>query len=413
LQHVRYDIWATSLAVPQQGLLENRLSGGTADFAVSFEGDDLVITTDPLGTCPLWYARLADAWVVSPEAKAIAAVTRVTLRPEQDLLAAGPREPAWTPFVELMRVPPGCSLRLSAEQAVTEGACAVFRLGTEDDSAEDWSQRLGEALVQALPRDSLGPDALREATGALVSGGIDSAWACALARRQGQVATFTLGTDYGDEFEGARTLAQALDTQHHEEQLQRSVVRSEFQSVVEQNEVFDGLTAEILLQLSALYGAARGHCSHVVTGYGSDLLFDGMLKHAAYMDAVGLEITTELIERTRWTGELSPFVHWSRGIAVTHVFWNPVVIEAALRIPRRLCCVDGIEKHVLREAAVRVGLLDRQLAFRPKLGMTDGTGANRLLSEELGLATPHGYRDKSLVCIESLSGVLGSSSSPA
>lgn len=406
LRTVGHDVWATSLGRAGAGSVENRLSAGTADFSVRVSGDDLLVRTDPLGTCPVWYVRLADGWAVSPEAKALAVVASVTLRPEDDLLAGGPRDAAWTPYTQLSRLPPGCSLRLSGEQAVVEGECPTFRLGSGEGDDDDCAARLGQALVDSADAAGANIDALQLSTGAFVSGGIDSSIACALARRRGPLATFTLGTEYGNEFEGARRLAEALDCRHHERQLERAAVSAEFLRVVEQNEVFDGLTAEILLQLSALYSGAQNSCTHIVTGYGSDLLFDGMLRHEAYMDAVGLQTTVELIERTRWTGELSPFLHWSLGLSVEHVFWNPQVIEAALAVPRSLCRVDGVEKHVLREASVSAGLLDRRLAFLPKIGMTDGTRANRLLSEELDVEGPYGYLHKSRVALARLAAVV-------
>ena len=179
-----------------------------------------------------------------------------------------------------------------------------------------------------------------------------------------------------------------------------------FDRVVFENEVFDGLTAEILVQLAALQEAAGAACRRVATGYGSDLLFDGMLHVPAYMQAVGLATTAELIERTRWTGELAPFGAWSRGLAPVHVFWDPAVIDVALRVPRALCRVGGVEKRVLREAAVRAGLLPAELAFKPKLGLSEGTGANRLLCGALGIEGPHGYGEKSRACIARLRRVL-------
>ena len=396
------DVWTTSLVRVGEGQLGNRLSGGTADFSVTRDGDGLLMATDPLGTCPIWYTRLGTGWAVSPEVKALSVVATVTLRPESELLASGPRQADWTPYVQVRRLPPGCSLRVSGERVSVQGQSPTFDLIPGDEGSAELGQVLVEAAQERCAAQGDGP----QATAAFVSGGIDSSIACALARHRGAVSTFTLGTEYGDEFEGARRLADALDCLHHERTLERSAVRAEFLRVVEQNEVFDGLTAEILLQLSALYQAAQGKCAHVVTGYGSDLLFDGMLRHRAYMNAVGLETTTELIERTRWTGELAPFFHWSLGLSVEHVFWHPSVIEQALATPRALCRVNGVEKQVLREAAMSAGLLSRDLAFLPKIGMTDGTAANRLLSEVLDVEAPHGYLGKSRAAMASLSAVV-------
>lgn len=391
-----FTIWATSLATSGPEHIRHTLNTGTAGFEVRIQGETLAIATDALGTCPIWYARCEEGWIVSPEAKAIAITMSLVLRPSAELIMAGRRPADWSPFENLFRLPPGSRLLLTKKRAVTEGEPQRFEpLASSDAAGGDWGRRLGEALV-----DAFAPS--KEATGSFVSGGIDSSIACSLARRHGPVTTFSLGTAYGNEFQDARFLADALGCSHREVQLEASDVSGELERVIFQNEVFDGLTAEILLQLSALYGAAAGSCRRITTGYGSDLLFDGMLRHPAYLAAVGLESTPELIERTRWTGELAPFVHWSRGVSADHVFWKTSVIELALRVPRPLCLVDGVEKHVLREGAVRVGLLPKALAFRKKTALSEGTGANRLLSATLGIAEPYGYGEKSLACVDRL-----------
>jgi carbapenam-3-carboxylate synthase len=388
-------VLATPLVAAGPGRARAALDAGTAGFELRVEGATLVVRTDPLGTFPIWYARTADGWLVSPEAKALAAVTRVTLRPDAELLASGPRAADWSPFADVQRLPPGAALRLERGEARVEGAPRRFDAPRDAAHTDDWPARLAEALGRALPASAL-------PTAAYISGGIDSSVACALARRQGPVASFSLGSAHGNEFADAGALADGLGTLHREITLEAAALRAELERVVVQNEVFDGLTAEILLQFSALDAAAAGSCRRVVTGYGSDLLFDGMLRHAAYMEAVGLQSTAELIERTRWTGELAPFVAWSRGLAVRHVFWDPGVMDVATRVPRELLFVDGVEKRVLREAATRGGLLPEALAYRKKTGLSDGTGCNRLFSEVLGLSSPHAYPEKSRWCLERL-----------
>jgi asparagine synthetase B (glutamine-hydrolysing) len=388
-----YAVWATSLARLEDGAVRSALSDGTARFAVEPVDGGLTVSTDPLGTCPVWYARVAGGWAVAAEAKALAVVTRVRLRSEAELLRPGPRPPHWSPFDGLARLPPGSALRLSGGEARVEGAPARVEVAaTEERSREAWARILAETLQRGFAPGE-GP------TGSFVSGGIDSSIACALARRHGPVSTFSLGSVHGDEFVPARALAESFGCEHAEVHLDPAAVRASFEKVVLQNEVTDGLCAEILLQLSTLYAAARGTCRRVTTGYGSDLLFDGMLRVPEYMQAVGLGTASELIERTRWTGEVAPFVHWCQGIAAEHVFWKPEVIHLALSIPRELCFSGGVEKAVLREAAVASGLLPEALARRPKTPLTAGTRANLLLSAALGIPEPLGYVEKTRACL--------------
>lgn len=388
------------------------VSGGTARFTVSREGDALRITTDPLGSCPLWYTRRDGGWLVAPEAKALAVFVKVTLRDDAELEAPGRRSADWSPYLELRRVPPGASLELRDGGAICLGEPPDFgRERDADDGADgvsgaaavDRSSALAAALGRALPRGD-GPQ------GAYVSGGIDSSVACALARRHGPVRSFSLGSEHGNEFAGARALAAELGCDHAEVNLDAATVARELEAVVFGNEVFDGLAAEILLQFAVLHRAAEGSCRRIATGYGADLLFDGMLRHAAYLEAAGVRSTVGLLERTRFSAEIAPFLGWSRGLAVDHPFLAPEVIDVALRIPAAMLDRDGIGKRVLRDAAVGAGWLSKAAAFRPKVGLSDGTGANRLLSDALGLASPHAYREKSRRCAAILRSVLARAS---
>lgn len=397
LETAACQVWGTRLTTRRGGAVVPTLDQGTARFEVRAEGDGVAISTDPLGTCPVWYAATDAGAVASTEAKALAPLVDLCLRATDELLAPGPRPVDWSPFANARRLPPGAALVMDAREARVLGAAPAFDVAREDDEPErDWEGELAAALDR-LPVRSAAP------TGCFVSGGIDSSIACALAAREGPVPTFSLRTHYGDELSEARPLAEELGCTLDVVDLPAERIRDELARVVFQNEVFDGLTAEILLQLSVLFDAAAPLCERVATGYGSDLLFEGMLRHAAYMAAVGLRTTAELLERTRWTGELAPFVAWSRDLALAHVYWEPSWIHLALRVPNARCYAgDGVEKRVLRESAVRAGLLSRACAFREKRGLTDGTQAHRLVAEELGIPEPYDYTAKSHECVRLL-----------
>lgn len=389
-------------------------AGGTAWFELCEEEGALVVRTDPLGTCPVWFARHLDGWLVATEVKALAAARGgVTWRPEAELDRPGARPADFSPFADVHRLPPGCALVVRGSEASPRGTPHDFAPDGAPDGApssapefpeppEGWPASLARPLDARARASQAAAGANGRGTGCYVSGGIDSSIACALARRAGPLQAFTLRTPLGDEREGAAALADALDCPLRVVDLDGAGAREALERVAVRNEIFDGLTGEIVLQLEVLTAAAAETCDRVVTGYGSDLLFDGMLRHAAYLAAVGLSTTPELIARTRWTGELAPFVHWAHGVAAEHVFWDPAVLDAALAIPRELCFVDGVEKRVLRDAAVEAGWLTESLALRPKVGMTDGTRANRLLSDALGLAEAHAYDAKTRICREAL-----------
>lgn len=389
LESASHAVLGTSLTRTGPAGVAGARNGGTADFAIEPSGQGLVVRTDPLGTLPVWYASTPAGWIAGPEVKVLAAFVDPRPRPSAELLAPGARAPDWSPYERVRRLPPGATLFLGADGPRVEGRPRAFELPRRAGFGVD---ELAAALASA-------PLAVDEPLGAFVSGGIDSSIGCALGRRRGAVRTYSLGTAHGNEFPAARALAAALGCVHREVELDAADVRATIDRVVFENEVFDGLTVEVLVQLAALSEAARGDCRTILTGYGSDLLFDGMLRHAAYMRAVGLATTPELIERTRWTGELAPFVAWSRGLAFRHVFWEPTIMDAALSLPRELCFVDGVEKSGLRAAAVAAELLPEALAYRRKTGLSDGTGAHHLVSDALGVDETYGYDAKSVALV--------------
>jgi carbapenam-3-carboxylate synthase len=395
-------LWTTRTTEGIDGSFRNAHQGGTASFLVHPESNAFVVETDPLGTLPLWYAETDVGWLVSPEVKALAQFCPVRLRPDEELFLSGSRPPSWAPFDGTRRVPPGARIRVGGAGVKVEGRAYAFHVSRDDQDSDSLNPvHLGQALLE------LGSDC-RDVDTALVSGGIDSSVACALARLHGPIRALSLGTRYCDEFQDARGLAGGLDCEFEEISLDEGALGARLDRILYENEVFDGLTAEILLQLSALYdaGADRGSCA--VTGYGSDLLFDGMLQHEGYMAAVNLDTTRELIERTRWTGELAPFIHWSQGLAVRHVFWNPEWMRLALHVARAQLEATDDPKRSLREASVCAGLLPIGLATRKKRGLSDGTGANQLFSDLVGLDDPYGYHMKSIECARRLRAIFES-----
>src|SRR5687768_17535619 len=86
LETPSHAVLGTSLvARDARGRLRPALPRGTAHFEVAAEGGGLSVETDPLGTCPVWYARAPGGWIIAPEAKALALLAPVELRPEDEL----------------------------------------------------------------------------------------------------------------------------------------------------------------------------------------------------------------------------------------------------------------------------------------------------------------------------------------
>jgi asparagine synthetase B (glutamine-hydrolysing) len=256
---------------------------------------------------------------------------------------------------------------------------------TDQKQAIDY---LGELLEQAEKKAQS-----QTVQASLLSSGIDSSLATAICQKEHFKKSYSISTCLGDELSGAKQIAQAVGISLEEVELKQADLFYYFKQAIVQNEIFDGLTAEILAQTLAC--VAKVPERTIVSGHGSDLIFTGMLRHLAYMHAVGCETTEDLIRRTIWSGEFRPRAFWELDKQIYYFYWDQDFIENCLRINPKLHYQDGHEKVILREAAIKNQYLPRQLAYFKKTGLTDGTQAHLLLSRQLGLTDHYHVVEKS------------------
>lgn len=402
-------LWLSSLGRANGGGIElpagTRRPPNSAWLHARVDGDGVRFETDPLGTFPLWIAE-TDAWLaVTAEVKALGALDgfHVGFVPEQ-WPADRKRPPDYGPYDNVRRVMPGAALHVARDGTwrTDGGLPLVYRPATllEDAAAQ------AEALDTTLVRSA---DAMAGAGGdwgAFLSGGIDSSSATALlATRVPALRTYTLGTEFGDEYADAAALATHLGTPHTQVFATTEQARAHFDRAVRECETVDGLTGETLAQLGILAEAAAADgVRRVATGYGADLLFGSMLRHELYLKVTGVDDLQSLIERTMWSGEFAPFYAWSLGVEIHHLFWDPAVMNAAFRIPPAQSFDGTHEKVILRRAMIDRGHLRAEHAYRKKTALTDGTQFNRVLSNALGLPDRHAYGGKNDAAIDVLRG---------
>ncbi len=402
-------LYTTSLAGETTIPATTRRNSQTAWLAFEPDGDGVRFTTDPLGTFPLWIAALdGGGLAITGEVKALTAIDGFTLAFDPEAWPADrKRPPNYAPYRNVHRVLPGATLHVSPDGAHLEVGRVplVYR---PDEMRVD-----PDALDAALRASAASIAAAGDSWGALLSGGIDSSMAAALLHRHHpDLRTYTLGTEHGDEYADAAELAAHLGAPHTRVFATTDDARAHFARATFANETVDGLTAETLAQLSILCTAAARDVRRVVTGYGADLLFGSMLRHALYLQVTGVDDLQSLIERTMWSGEFSPFYAWSLGVEVHHLFWDPDVMNTAFRIPPEASFDGTHEKRVMRDLAVARGHLRHAHAYRKKQALTDGTQFNRTLSTALGLADRHAYGGKNAGAIAVLREFYDSSEHP-
>jgi len=147
------------------------------------------------------------------------------------------------------------------------------------------------------------------------------------------------------------------------------------------NEIYDGLSAEIQSGLFFLYKKDAGSSDVMITGYGADLLFGGVLNTKSNPLEVN-NLLWQQIYRTRWTGEFSSFGAMHYGIKIRHPFWNTRLIAFCLNLPSHFKVSNDV-KVILREYAHQQSLLPAEIILRKKIGIHEGSSINILFSKIL------------------------------
>ncbi len=364
---------------------------------LQYSDSKLSLKTDPMGQCPLWIHETENSIFISPEQKTFSAIQGFSyeFKPQSYFLKVSQRKSNESDFMNIQKINPGASLEfiLTAESVKIQHHENLlpwhnFQIKTDISLAEA-QDTLSHALI------TTNQSILIENSCSFLSGGIDSSIATVLGKAySGLKRTYNLKTSLGSEQQESEDTSAYLQLPSVTVSLNESKIQTYFEYVCSRNEIYDGLTAEILIQLDALLSEIPKSETHIFTGYGADLIFGGMLAYKEYLAVTGVSDTASLLNRAYWSKELSPFYYWARGKRLFHSFWNQDVIKAALQIPLSLQEQQNAQKYVLRSLAVKNNWLTEPLAFRKKLGMTNGTNMNVLFSRHLKLKTDYSFDEK-------------------
>ncbi|MDR0867711.1 MAG: asparagine synthase (glutamine-hydrolyzing) [Planctomycetota bacterium] len=249
----------------------------------------LTLFRDRFGEKPLYYGRVAGAFVFASELRAFRAlefsptVNRAALA---QLLARGCcRDCIWENFYKL---PPAafctltaeelrttnCELRVTPYWSAREIALAAEPFtGTFADAAEEVEELLRAAAAEQTVADV--------PVGALLSGGIDSTLLVALLAERQSIKTFTIGfRDRAfDEAPAARAIAAHLQTEHHEFYFDESDALALAEKIPQ---IYDEPFADSSqLPTFLVCRAARRLVAAALTGDGGDELFGGYQRYLA------------------------------------------------------------------------------------------------------------------------------------
>lgn len=286
------------------------------------------------------------------------------------------------PVTNVRKVKPGEFLSISwdgiGEPVLTGRIYHAFRPSANRSiSRENAEAMIGRLLGDAVADSLVGA----RRVGVPLSGGLDSSLITALASRQRtDLLTFSIGTEISAEFEFAEIVSRHVGTRHETFLISEEDILEGMIQAIRYNEIFDGLSAEIQSSLFALYDRTRGAVDTLITGYGADLLFGGVVTP----QQPGREINESLwrqIYRTRWTGEFSPIGSSRFGLRVRHPFWNNRLLGFCLDLAPELKVSPTEIKVCLREFAAKDDLLPSSIAWRKKVAIHEGSSVKTMCSK--------------------------------
>lgn len=349
--------------------------------AVLIRDGRATLWSDVGATVPLHYARGADdALLIATSAGAVLphlGTPPVLGRGAQVLLPGGR-------FAGVTAVPASCAVTLVVD-AYDTAPVSVRRVQPLPDrptatDPETSVHAVRDALSSSVARLAAGLDDV----GVLLSGGVDSSTVAALTAREatgGLLRTYTVGTPFGDEFEPAGQLAARLGSKHEEVLFGPDELAELLPGMIRALETWDLLTLQIAAPACFLLDhTATDRRQVLLSGYGADLLFAGLGGTGSEAD-----IERAVVAQTAATArsnEFSPAFADAQNTVVRYPYWTREVMASALGIRGRLKVREGTAKWVLRSAAAAV--LPDEVAWRPKLGIHEGSAMSRMFAAALG-----------------------------
>ena len=217
-----------------------------------------------------------------------------------------------------------------------------------------------------------------------LSGGVDSATVAYILTRLGKkVTAYTVGTDWGNEYDEAQETANFLGIDIRRIHLSKDFIIGEVPNVIRYFGFRNGVSIEIALIAFCLYKKLfMEECKDrtFVTGYGSDLLNAGIYKSFTEYEELFKDLYDGL-RNTQYSNEFSNLAAINLCVENIHPFWHSNVIREAMKVPVKYKVVQGRDKYFFR--SMMEGKLPDNIVWRTKLGAHQGSGLSESLRDAL------------------------------
>jgi asparagine synthetase B (glutamine-hydrolysing) len=194
-------------------------------------------------------------------------------------------------------------------------------------------KKAAQEKLQELLYDHIRQTAVAgQAVAVPVSGGVDSGTIAGILKNEKtDLHTYSIGTEFGNEFPAARITADFCGSIHVEITLDDADFVEGLLHSVYYNEIFDPLYAEGFVAFYQVLKQASGVAGIIYTGYGADLVMGNILKEKDIQKIQ--QANASWCRRTSWTGELSPYLPAIFNSELHYPFWSEDMIDLGLSMP--------------------------------------------------------------------------------
>ncbi|WP_439853815.1 asparagine synthase C-terminal domain-containing protein [Pseudomonas yamanorum] len=388
-----FHTYASAWPVPS---FEDRIDALGRPFTrLSVDGDNLIdvqshqltVMTSSRNITPLYWSADHDGNFVLSTDLLIAASAWVSLTDCQVGVRtdAGVRLDDRSSIHGIDRLPHSSRLQVILEGRQTR----IERSATQDSLALQSARHqdallAGQAQIAALQQGIAGHLQRPGKVAALVSGGVDSGLVAALLAAQcPNFEAFSIGTPWGNEFDDAQQLADALDRPLNRVELDPQSILLALPQTIRAFGHPQALAVEIGVAITAFCRQLEpGRL--IFTGYGSDLINSGLATGDGLAEDIRSSIAIE-VNKTRYSSELTSLAAQSCGSALAHPYWDLPVLRAALDTCPSVKTTRGREKGHLRLAAEQ--WLPAEAAWRKKTAIHHGNGLGTALAQFIDATT--------------------------
>lgn len=238
----------------------------------------------------------------------------------------------------------------------------------------------GEVVLKALAHSVKAATNSVARAAVLLSGGIDSGSIAYFGAQSGiALEAYSVGTPWGNEFSEAKETADFLNIPISFLNFSTEQIMNAIPDTIRWLGTYEPETIDIALTSICFQKYTNGP-THVLTGYGNDLLNAGIYKPFSSYENLGQQVFYS-VTRTRWSNELSPLASIAYGRRFLHPYWSSEVVQKSLSVSPTCKVLNNREKYYFRLAMEKH--LPKAIAWRQKIAVHHGTGLEAGLNSHL------------------------------